>query len=81
MEDVGLEDIKRLVALPKALGMYKNKKVELVYGPYGLYVKYDGRNVKILSGVMKKYYDEGELSVEDVVSAIEYVPKTKPKSE
>ena len=51
MDSFSLEDaIKRVedkVSYPKKLGKKDNKDIVLCKGPYGFYLKYDGRNYKI----------------------------------
>ena len=62
-KDITLAEAKNLIdkkitkEYPKILGKYKRKDIKLCSGPYGLYLKYNNKNIKIPS---KKAVDKDE---------------------
>jgi topoisomerase IA-like protein len=78
LTDINKDDIRFLTRLPKQVGIYERKPVNMVYGPFGLYIKYDGRNVGLLTGtIMKLIKDPDGDHMEDLVKSIKYVKKEK----
>ena len=76
LTDVDESDIKFLTELPKQIGTYDHKPINLVYGPYGLYLKYNERNIGLLLGtVIKILKDPHGDHTEALVKAINYVKK------
>ena len=64
VNSVKLEDLVNMCKYPKKLGMYEEKEILLKKGMYGLYINYDGKNIKILEG-----FDEN-LTLEDGIKCI-----------
>jgi len=62
IEDVDKKDIKLLLSLPKVIGQYKNKDVQLLYARYGFYLKNDNNNASIFKqyqhNIINSNYDE-----------------------
>ncbi|MBU79116.1 MAG: DNA topoisomerase 1 [Flavobacteriales bacterium] len=42
-----IDDIKDLIDYPMRIGKYNKKEIKIMIGPYGKYMKYDGKNIKI----------------------------------
>jgi len=42
-----LKDVKDLIDYPMIIGIYKNKDISIHIGPYGKYMKYNNKNIKI----------------------------------
>jgi len=42
-----LKDVKDLIDYPMIIGKYKNKDISIHIGPYGKYMKYNNKNIKI----------------------------------
>lgn len=70
--DVDETDIKFLVKLPMKVGEVKGKEVLMVSGPYGFYMKYDGKNLKITQKMIREFIDTGKVSQSDIEASIEY---------
>lgn len=70
LKDVTKTDIKLLVKLPHTICKINNKNFEMHIGPYGLYGKYDNKNIKLPFNIIKKYLDNIELTEEDVKKLI-----------
>jgi len=64
VNSVKLEDLENMCKYPKKLGYYEEKEILVKKGMYGLYITYDGKNVKILEG-----FDEN-ISLEDGIKCI-----------
>ncbi len=47
LDTVTLEEALALLSFPRQLGLHEGKPVELHHGPYGFYLKYDGKNYKL----------------------------------
>lgn len=77
--DVNEIDIKFLTKLPMKVGQVKGKDVIAVMGPYGLYLKYDNKNVKITAGMIRTFMETGKFEQKDLESSIEYNKNKKPK--
>lgn len=65
LDTITLEEALTLLSFPRELGLYQNKPVELRYGPYGFYLKYDGKNYK-LPPTLKPY----SLSLEEAITIL-----------
>ena len=70
--DVDETDIKFLVKMPMKVGEIKGKEVLMVSGPYGFYMKYDGKNLKITQKMIREFIDTGKVSQSDIEASIEY---------
>jgi len=44
---INLKNIKEFLEYPKNIGTYKNNEIEILYGPYGKYMKYKNKNYRI----------------------------------
>ena len=62
IENIDKKDIKLLLSLPKIIGKYNNKDVELLYARYGFYLKCNGMNSSIFKQyqkhILNNNYDE-----------------------
>lgn len=47
LDDLNVEHIKKITSYPKNIGTKNGKDILLCYGPYGEYLKYDNKNIKI----------------------------------
>ena len=47
IEDLTKEDIENILFYPMKIGTYKKKDLMIHIGPYGKYLKYDSKNIKI----------------------------------
>jgi DNA topoisomerase-1 len=74
------EDIRFLKSFPQILMKIENKDVQLLYGAFGLYLKYDNMNVKIPPKAIKEYMETKEFTKDEIQSFIEYA-RNKPKVE
>lgn len=77
--DIQESDIKFLVKLPMKVGEVKGKEVIIVSGPYGLYLKYDGQNLKITQKTIREFIDTSKVSQSDIEASIEYNQNKTPK--
>ena len=46
-EDLKIKDIQNLIDYPMILGKHEKKEVVIHIGPYGKYMKYNNKNIKI----------------------------------
>ena len=67
IEDIDKKDIKLLLSLPKVIGQYKNKNVELLYARYGFYLKNDNKNASIFKQYLNLVLNG---SYEDIIKLI-----------
>ena len=67
IEDINKKDIKLLLSLPKVIGQYKNKNVELLYARYGFYLKNDNKNASIFKQYINLVVNG---SYEDIIKLI-----------
>ena len=70
--DIDESDIDFLVSLPVKVGSVDNKDANLVYGPYGFYVKWNGMNVRLYDRVVVQYIKTREISSKELQSSIDY---------
>ena len=70
--EVTENDIRFLTSLPRDIAKVNGKQVTLAYGQYGLYLKYDGKNVSILKKLAISIIKGSNIDVADLKSAIEY---------
>jgi topoisomerase IA-like protein len=77
--DIAEEDVKFLLSIPLKLGTVDGKDAMLVSGPYGFYIKWNDRNVKIPAFAMKKFGQTRVFTQEELRGFIEYKAATKKK--
>jgi DNA topoisomerase I len=70
--DIDASDIGFLLSLPKKIGTVRNKDVMLVIGPYGLYMKHAGENVRIPTFAMKGFLETRSFTDEQIKSFVDY---------
>lgn len=70
--DIEESDIVFLTSLPKKIATIDGKPAELAYGQFGLYLKYDGKNVGLPKKVVYAIIKGEDVSVEDLRGAINY---------
>ena len=73
--DIGDSDVEFLTSLPKEVGKVDNKPVDLTLGPFGLYLKYDGRNVTVTRKFSSKIIRGEDVDMKEVKSMIDYKSK------
>lgn len=73
--DVDEKDIKMLVKLPLTVAEVSGKPIELHLGAYGLYFKYNNKNVKITVRMIKNFLETGEFDPKDIKASLEYAKK------
>ena len=81
--DINEDDVQFLTSLPRDIGKLNGKIVQLMNGRYGLYLKYDGKNVattKKFKGNIVRGKGE-DIDMEEVKGMVEYSGKKKTKSE
>ncbi len=66
MDTVTLEEALKLLALPRDLGLYEDKKVVAAIGRFGPYIRHDGKFVSI-----KNAYEPLLITLEEAISLIE----------
>lgn len=71
LNDLGESDIKTLLQFPKKFNSINGKETLIAYGPFGIYLKYQGENISLPRWTILKVFN-GELKEDDLVSAIEY---------
>jgi DNA topoisomerase-1 len=76
--DVTADDIKFLKQFPKVIDKIDGKDVNLLFGPYGLYMTYEKLNIKIPPKAIREYMETKAFTKEQIKSFIEYA-KNKPK--
>lgn len=73
--DIDETDIRLLLSFPRDLLQIDGKPFAFVYGPYGFYGKYDGRNIRLqlrtIMGVLRDTLTDSELK-QQVRGSIEY---------
>ena len=57
MEEITLEQALKLLKYPYVYGKYKDKTVQVCNGNYGLYLKYDGKNIS-MNGTVEENINE-----------------------
>lgn len=70
--DVSENDIKYIMSMPRQVGRYNDKVIEVWYGPYGFYLKYDGSNVKLPYKLVMRFATNEEVTAEELKNAILY---------
>lgn len=70
--DVDQNDIIFLTKLPYKVGEVKSKSVDVHMGPYGLYLKYNGNNLKITAKMIREFMETGKFSPKDIEGSIDY---------
>jgi DNA topoisomerase-1 len=85
--DIDADDIRFLKSFPQIIHKIDNKDVQLLYGPFGLYLRYDQMNVKIPPKAIREFVETKEpFTKEQVKSFIQYAkdhppqPKASPKT-
>ena len=82
LNDVKEDDIRYILKHPRKLCVVDGKEFVLVYGPYGFYGKYDGRNIRIPQWTIANILKD-EYTVEEIKKCIDYKkeePATAPAS-
>ena len=77
--DIDEQDVKFLLTIPLKLGTVDGKDAMLVSGPFGFYIKWNDRNVKIPMFAIKKFGQTRTFSEEELRGFIEYKPREKAK--
>lgn len=75
--DIDENDIKFLLSIPLKLGKVDGKDAMLVSGPYGFYIKWNDRNVKIPAFAIKKFGQTRTFTQEELKGFIEYKPRPR----
>ena len=70
--DINEEDIRFMTSLPKQVLKYKSKPVMLVSGPYGLYLKYEDKNLSITKGLTHNLLNSVSLTEKEMDEVIAY---------
>ena len=68
MEDVTLEQALKMLKYPRVLGNHKNKPINICKGKYGVYIKYNNKNVSLYG------LKEEEITLEKVANIIDNGP-------
>ncbi len=76
--EIGEEDIRFLRSLPKELMKIKGDSVNLNMGPFGLYLKYNGKNIPITKKFMYKILKGEDYDNKEILDMIDY-NANKPK--
>jgi len=77
--DIGEEDIRFLISMPKELMKIKSIPVNLIVGPYGLYIKYNGKNIPITKKFTYKIIKGENYDDKEILDMIEYNANKPPK--
>ena len=77
--DIDEDDLKLLTSLPTQIGKFQDKAVMLHIGPYGLYIVYDKKNVKIPTFGIRKYMETNKFTDSELQGFIEYSQNNKKK--
>jgi DNA topoisomerase-1 len=77
--DIDENDIEFLTTLPRELMKIKNVHVMLTIGPFGLYLKYDGKNVSITKKFAYKIIKKENFDNKEILDMIEYNANKPPK--
>ena len=78
--DINEDDIKFLTNLPRNLQKIDGHMAVLVYGPYGLYIKYNNKNISITRKFAKIILENGQYDAEMIKSMIDYQNNKKKDS-
>lgn len=70
--DIDESDIKLLLEHPKVIGTYNNTGVALHFGPYGPYLRWNNKNIKVPRFASKLFLQTKTLTPEQVESFINY---------
>lgn len=70
--DISEDDIIYLMSMPKPVGKYNGKVVEVWYGPYGFYLKHDGANIKLPYKLVLRFAVNEEVTADELKAAILY---------
>jgi DNA topoisomerase-1 len=70
--DIGEDDIRFLTSLPKELMKIKGESVNLNMGPFGLYLKYNGKNIPITAKFKYKILKQENYDNKEILDMIEY---------
>lgn len=70
--DVDENDIKVMLDMPKVMGKIDNKEVTLQFGPYGAYLRYDNKNIKIPKFALKEFAKSMSFTKEQLQTFIDY---------
>ena len=68
MEDVTLEQALELLKYPYVLGKHKSKPIQICKGKYGVYIKYNNKNVSLYG------LEESDISLDKVINIIDNGP-------
>jgi len=87
METITLEDVMELFKLPVDLGKYKDEDVIITAGPYGPYIKYNGKSISLMKGEDPLSVDmdraaeliEAKIKEDAPIGQFEGMPITKGK--
>jgi DNA topoisomerase I len=63
---ITLEECIELMSFPKKIGTYKDKPIEICYGSYGYYIKYDSKNISI----KEKSINLSQINTEEIIDII-----------
>lgn len=77
--DINEDDINFLVTLPKIIGEYNGKNIILEIGPYGIYLIYNKKNIKIPNFALKQFIDTKTFTNEQLKNFIDYSESHKLK--
>lgn len=66
IESLTLEEALKLFDLPRTVGKYKENDVIIKKGPYGLYIRYDGKNIGLPRGA-----NPSSMTIEDCIPLID----------
>jgi DNA topoisomerase-1 len=78
--DIQEDDIRFLMNLPLTIGKIDGDLVQLVYGPYGFYLKYRGMNVSMVKKTTKTMILQKSFDLDAIKKMIDYHTNTKKKS-
>ncbi len=76
--EIGEEDIRFLTSLPKELMKINGNSVNLNMGPFGLYLKYNGKNIPITKKFTYKIIKGEEYDNKEILDMIEYNANKPP---
>ncbi len=79
--DITEEDVEFLNSMPVKIGCVDGKDANIVYGPYGFYVKWNGMNVKLYDRVIIQFIKTRTVDEKDLQSSIEYAKNKSTKPE
>lgn len=70
LKDINEQDVNLIIKLPHTICKINNKNFDIHIGPYGLYGKYDNKNIKLPFNIIKNYLNNIDLSEKDLVKLI-----------